>query len=134
MTRHVVTPLLLLLALAGCASTSDTGTTTTPANRPSVTMPPNLPPLVTRPPPAGPMPFFSEGTHVVGADIEPGTYRTQGPSTDDGLCYWARLKDTTGDPDALITNGGGRGPDTVTVKDTDGAIRTSGCLPWAKTG
>ena len=84
-------------------------------------------------PPPGPADNFYSGTHVVGVDIEPGTYRTTGP-VGDGLCYWARLKDTSGDFEAIITNGLPEGPATVTIKASDGAFETSGCGQWTKTG
>jgi hypothetical protein len=49
----------------------------------------------------------------VGSQIQPGTYSTQGPTTqDDG--QWARLSNTTGDPTAVITHGIVNGPTTVT--------------------
>jgi hypothetical protein len=74
-----------------------------------------------------------EGTLVVGTDIKPGTYRATVPS--DSLdCYWARLKDTSGNFGSIIANGivrpGGRV--TVTIKKTDGAFETTGCGGWRK--
>lgn len=46
------------------------------------------------------------GVHVVGVDIEPGTYRTAGPADSAfPMCYWGRLSDTSGEFDAVITNG-----------------------------
>lgn len=66
-----------------------------------------------------------DGVFVV-EDIEAGTYRTDGGP----LCYWARLSDTSGDFDALITNGLPEGPATVTIQDSDGAFESSGCPDW----
>lgn len=74
---------------------------------------------------------IGNGVHVVGVDIEPGTYRTDGPSDDAmGFCYWARLSDTSGEFDSIITNGAPMGPATVTIDPSDGAFDSSGCQPW----
>lgn len=76
---------------------------------------------------------IGEGVYVVGPDIEPGTYRTDGPGNGAfPYCYWARLKDTTGSFEAIIANGNPQGPATVTIKKGDGAFETSGCAPWVK--
>lgn len=63
--------------------------------------------------PAGPVTSFSDGTYVVGEDIQPGTYKTTGPAN--GMCYWARLKDTSGSFSSIIANGAPQGPATVTI-------------------
>ncbi|MGH3519343.1 MAG: hypothetical protein ACRDQ7_18370 [Haloechinothrix sp.] len=68
------------------------------------------------------------GIFVVGEDIEPGTYKTSGSS----LCYYARLRDTSGDFDSIITNANVDGPATVTISSSDGAFETSGCADWVK--
>lgn len=125
--------------LAGCGDTGEQ-----PAAQPSgfslvdelETTPASAPTLPTYPPPdAGPLAIFGgDGTYVVGVDILPGTYRAQGPSTEGGSCYWSRLSDTTGDFDAIIANGGSQGPVTLTVKESDAAVQTSGCTGWAKVG
>ncbi|MET7622754.1 hypothetical protein [Streptomyces sp. NPDC005408] len=74
------------------------------------------------------------GTHQVGKDMPPGTYRTQGPSDSDlPNCYWARLKDASGEFDAIIANGNPQGPTTVTV-NTGEYFQTSGCHNWIKIG
>ncbi|MQA13107.1 MAG: hypothetical protein GEV09_02770 [Pseudonocardiaceae bacterium] len=75
------------------------------------------------------------GVHVVGTDIEPGSYRTDGPSDPAfPYCYWARLSDTTGDFESIITNGNPQGPATVTIEPGDGAFDTSGCAAWEPVG
>ncbi|MGX9888653.1 hypothetical protein [Streptomyces sp. NPDC002276] len=74
-----------------------------------------------------------DGTYVVGEDIEPGTYRTDGPQG--GLvpnCYWARLSSTSGDLRDIIANGNTKGRTTVTIASTDKAFTTSGCNRWTK--
>lgn len=71
------------------------------------------------------------GTYVVGKDIKPGTYKTAGPA-DPSIpnCYWARLKDTSGDFQSILANNNTQGPTTVTIKSTDGAFETAGCKSW----
>lgn len=81
--------------------------------------------------PSGPAFTISEGTHVVGTDIEAGTYKTTGP-VGSSSCYWARLKDTAGDGDSIITNNLTDGPATVTIKSSDAAFETSRCALWTK--
>ncbi|GAA1650189.1 hypothetical protein GCM10009733_054010 [Nonomuraea maheshkhaliensis] len=68
-------------------------------------------------------------TLVVGTDIQPGTYRTTGPTAGFPLCYWARLKSTTGD---VIASGMPTGPASVTILPTDKAFQTGGCVEWSK--
>lgn len=84
-------------------------------------------------PAAGPATSFGDGTHVVGQDIEAGTYKTAGPSSSSfGACYWARLSNTSGEFDAIITNGVPTGQATVTIRSGDAAFETSGCQTWTK--
>jgi len=74
-----------------------------------------------------------DGTFVVGKEIRPGTYRTDGP--EDSVipnCYWARLSGTSGEFDDIITNGNTDGPATVTVSASDKAFLTSGCKTWKR--
>ncbi len=71
---------------------------------------------------------FGPGVHVVGTDIQPGTYRTDGPGGGQfDLCYWARLRGLSGEFDDLITNGIPEGPATVEIAESDVAFETSGC-------
>ncbi|MBB5640953.1 hypothetical protein [Cryobacterium roopkundense] len=71
--------------------------------------------------------FAGEGTFRVGADVQPGTYTSDGGSN----CYWARLN-ATGDD--IIDNDLSSGPAVVTVQASDGLIKTSRCAPLTKTG
>jgi hypothetical protein len=74
----------------------------------------------------GGTPVGGTGVYLVGVDIPPGTYWTAGS---DG-CYWARLSDTSGAPDAVIANDITAGPTTVTIEPTDGVFETRGCAVW----
>ncbi|MFJ9849595.1 hypothetical protein [Streptomyces sp. NPDC101150] len=79
--------------------------------------------------PDAPKPI-GEGTYIVGDEIEPGTYKTDGGDN----CYWARLTSTSGDLDAIIANGLPQGTGYVTIAPSDKAFETSGCGDWTKTG
>lgn len=69
--------------------------------------------------------FKGDGVYVVGVDIEPGRYRSDGGSS----CYWARL---TADGTDIIDNYLGDGQAVVTVQATDGLLEVSGCAPFTK--
>jgi hypothetical protein len=73
---------------------------------------------------------IGEGTFVVGEDIRPGRYKAR--AEENGDCYWARLKDDSGDPDSIIANNNSAGSSSVTIKPSDGAFETSGCTPWVR--
>jgi hypothetical protein len=84
-------------------------------------------------PPAGKIP--GDGTYIVGTDIKPGTYRTDGPEdTAIPNCYWARLQATSGEFSDIIANGNTAGPTTVTISASDKAFQTTGCKTWTRTG
>lgn len=61
--------------------------------------------------PAGPLTTVSDGTYLVGTDMEPGSYKSPGSSRG---CYWARLKDDSGTN--IIANDLGDGPMRFTAK------------------
>ncbi|MDD9204918.1 hypothetical protein PU560_00395, partial [Georgenia sp. 10Sc9-8] len=44
---------------------------------------------------------IGSGTHVVGTDVAPGTYRAPGGSS----CYWERLSGFSGELDDVLANG-----------------------------
>lgn len=81
-------------------------------------------------PPRGPATSMGNGTFLVGTDVEPGTYRSDGPLRTS--CYWARLSGTGGELDDIIANNLGKGPATVTIKKSDAAFESSGCSRWHK--
>lgn len=85
---------------------------------------------------AGPSTSFSgDGQYLVGEDIQPGTYRTAGPQEDSIIpnCYWARLKDASGEFDSIIANDNVKGQSRVTVNKGE-YFETNGCQKWEKTG
>ncbi|WP_461025380.1 hypothetical protein [Streptomyces heilongjiangensis] len=71
-----------------------------------------------------------DGIFLVGKDIQAGTYRSEGKNKYG--CYWARLRDTTGEDSAIIANGNAQGPAIVKVAAGDRAFQTSDCKPWKK--
>ncbi|MBP2474531.1 hypothetical protein JOF53_003403 [Crossiella equi] len=93
--------------------------TQTTATTPPTTEPP--------PPPPGPASEFGNGVHHVGEDIKPGRYKTAGSS---GGCYWARLRNDSGESSAIIANNNIDGPGSVTVKKNEFFEASGGCL-WA---
>lgn len=112
---------------------------TTAAPRAPYTAPTYAPPTYAQPPAAPSTPAvngITSGTYEVGVDIEPGKYKTAGPADTRywPMCYWARLKDTSGEMGSIIANDNIRGQTTVTIKPGDGAFETTGCQPWVKVG
>ncbi|MFE9774976.1 hypothetical protein ACFYOV_25540 [Streptomyces sp. NPDC005931] len=72
--------------------------------------------------------FDGDGDFRVGSDVEPGTYRTTGNT--DGLCYWQRAKDSSGEIESVLANDNVSGTAYVTVKPTDKLFSSSGCNDW----
>lgn len=74
---------------------------------------------------------FGPGTWIVGADIQPGTYRSD-PVT--GACLWKRLSGFGGDSDEVIAQDlVMEGPTTVTISATDaGFVADEDCGRWTK--
>ncbi|MGW3735165.1 hypothetical protein [Streptomyces sp. NPDC005148] len=113
--------------------------TETAAPKPAVTVTETVKTTVTaKPKPvkkSGPPSSFSgEGQFLVGEDIQAGTYRTSGP--EDSVipnCYWARLKNASGEFDAIIANDNIQGQGRVTVNKGE-YFKTSGCQDWEKVG
>ncbi|MER7189392.1 hypothetical protein [Streptomyces flaveolus] len=72
--------------------------------------------------------FEGDGDFEVGSDVKPGTYRTTGNT--DGMCYWERAKDASGELDSLLANDNVTGTGYVTVKATDKFFKSNGCGDW----
>lgn len=83
--------------------------------------------------PAGPATTAEDGTYEVGTDIAPGQYKTAGPDKSDIIpnCYYARLKNDSGEFSAIIANGNLQGPGSVTVKKGEYLQLMGGCT-WTK--
>ena len=72
-------------------------------------------------------PGFGDGTYLVGTDIQPGLYRTDG--TD--FCSWQRLSDLSGDHDAVLAWEFADGQAYVEILPTDVAFSTDDCGRWS---
>ncbi|MCX5558279.1 hypothetical protein [Streptomyces sp. NBC_00038] len=72
--------------------------------------------------------FEGDGEFEVGTDVKPGTYRTTGNT--DGMCYWERAKDASGEVDSLIANDNVSGTSYVTIEASDKLFTSSDCKDW----
>lgn len=70
---------------------------------------------------------FDDGMHIVGEDIQAGTYRTREAS---GGCYFARLKGFSGELDDILSNENTSYPSVITIKSTDKGFQTKNCGKW----
>lgn len=64
------------------------------------------------------------GTYLVGIDIQPGTYRGQAGTEITDSCYWARLRNVSGELGAIIANDNATGQFYVQVQPRDFALTT----------
>ncbi|GAB3458678.1 hypothetical protein [Actinophytocola sediminis] len=109
---------IVVLAVARNPSTEDT-TESAPANETET--------------PAGPATTVTSGTYEVGADIQPGQYKTPGPPEGDviGTCYWARLTDDSGALKSIIANANLEGPGSVTINPGEFFEASGECI-WTR--
>ena len=71
---------------------------------------------------------FGEGTHLVGRDIQPGLYRTDGE-----ISYFARLSGISGELSDIIANEAfPPSPVLVEIKETDIAFESQGSGTWTR--
>lgn len=71
---------------------------------------------------------FGDGMFIVGTDIVAGTYRVDAGNG----CYWERLKDFSGDFNAIIANDNTKGSSIVDIKPTDAGFMSHDCGDWKK--
>lgn len=78
---------------------------------------------------------FGGGTWMVGADIQPGTYRTTVPGGSYN-CYWERLGGFSGDIGDLLANDNSDAGEQVIVEiqSSDVGFSSSGCGTWERIG
>jgi hypothetical protein len=75
-------------------------------------------------PPTAAVTAFRDGQHIIGRDIQPGTYRA---SSSGDLCYWER-QDRNGD---LLDNGFGT---VATIRSSDFSFQSNRCGSWSRVG
>ena len=73
----------------------------------------------------------TDGTYVVGKDVQPGTYKSA-PTMANGypFCTWKRLSDFSGSMDSTIAIDNSPGQTIVTIAPTDVAFQSLSCQPW----
>ena len=76
-----------------------------------------------------PSAFPGNGLFIVGAEIAPGTYRSEGAVVPDG-CRFRRLSSAGNTLDSQIIGYGQSSGVFVTIRESDGAFHTSGCYRW----
>ena len=76
-----------------------------------------------------PNPHFSDGTHRVGEDIQPGTYRTREGSSG---CYYARLSGFGGGTEEILSNEVTDAPSIVAIEPTDAGFQSKRCGTWTR--
>ncbi len=72
---------------------------------------------------------FSDGTYVVGNDIQAGTYRTRKPANG---CYYSRLSGFSGELEDINSNELTNAPSIVTIDVSDKGFKSSGCGTWTQ--
>lgn len=77
-----------------------------------------------------PLTVVPQGTWVIGAHIQPGTYQAEGGES----CYWERLRGVSGEFGDIIANDLPAGSAIVTISASDYAFHSSGCGNWTIRG
>jgi hypothetical protein len=107
--RDATTPTSRTPATAGPAASPATGSAVLPAGQ------------------------IGPGEWLVGTDVQPGTYRSDGPAEPGGYCMWSRKDAAGAGPlDNIIASDGSydAGQMLVTIAATDVVFRTRGCAPF----
>jgi len=74
-------------------------------------------------------PHFGDGNHIVGTDIQPGTYRTRKASSG---CYYSRLNGFGGSLSEIISNENTDAPAVITIATTDKGFKSTRCGTWTQ--
>ena len=75
-----------------------------------------------------------DGTFIVGQEIAPGTWRSQGSVRPPASCYWERLSSFDAATGNIIANENSKGPTIATIAPTDVAFKTNRCGTWTRIG
>jgi hypothetical protein len=126
--------LVIGLVRAGSGSGQPTGTAAGPTPTATATTTPRPPASATPAPTPKPAPTpatsFGDGTWRVGADIQPGTYRSTGTQ----VCYWERVRDFNGALGSIVANDNVSGPAVVTIAPSDAGFSSKRCGTWTRVG
>ncbi len=86
----------------------------------------SVPPTTTSEPTSTHSMSIEPGTYLVGTEIDPGIYRGQSEGDlPKGICGWTRLKDISGNIDAILGSNTAHGQFYVEIKDSDYAFKTT---------
>jgi hypothetical protein len=70
--------------------------------------------------------LIKPGTYLVGVDINSGIYRGEAEGElPSAICYWARLKDISGNVDAVLASNNVHGQFYIEIRDSDYAFKTT---------
>jgi hypothetical protein len=75
---------------------------------------------------------FGDGTFIVGTDVTPGTYKSDGSGAGSAKCFWARLSGFGGSLNETTQNNVESNPAMVVIRDTDKGFQSSFCGTWAR--
>lgn len=82
------------------------------------------------PTPTPEAPGFSDGSHVVGTDVKPGTYRLR--TAPSGSCYYSRVSGFSGELNEILANENTSYPAVVTIKEADKGFISTRCGRWSE--
>ena len=75
---------------------------------------------------------FGAGTFIVGTDVTPGTYKSDGAGAGSDQCFWSRLSGFSGPLDETTQNFVEPNPATVVIRDTDKGFQSQSCGTWTR--
>lgn len=73
-----------------------------------------------------------DGMFRVGVDIAPGTYKSAGPSSRDGMCSWSTHSAVGVSSDDMVDANASSGQLYASIPGTVKAFQTTGCQTWVK--
>jgi hypothetical protein len=107
----------------GGALTAESTTTSERTTRRTTSAPPTTETPTTTAPP---LPGFGAGTQLVGTDVQPGRYTSEGGP----VCYWERLSGLSGTIEEIIVNANVDGRAIVEIVAGDAAFSSARCGRW----
>ena len=71
---------------------------------------------------------FGDGTYIIGIDVAPGVWRSEGGTS----CYWARLSGFGDTLNEILANENAGASGTVRISDGDKGFKSRRCGTWTK--